>query len=428
MRVWKGTVVLLIVVLSAGAACAQSQEPVRFAVHGATSTFEAYRALLERFTEETGIPAEVVPTGGSAIAGKWEQIVVWTAAGLSPDIVSGVSTEFGQYAINGMLTPLDPYIERDGVDMNQVLPAFADALKYDGKQYIMPYGSSGMVWMYNRDRFEMAGLPQPPANAGPDWTLDDLREAARRLTTWDGDRITAWGIAGWPTAEEWQTVPYAFGGRWLSDDLLTFLGTSEKTITAYETYVELAYEDQVLNPNGGQGGHPNFQSGRDGMAGVGTWIVPRMQGQPVNWDFMPWFQYEDEKPAGVLFPIGYGILSASQNKENAWELIKWLTFNAQANFDYAYAAGAIPSNVDNLVPWMEHQETIYGPDLRVEILAEQAQMYNAVIEARMTPAYDKIDPLLRATHQSIITRQQDARSALMSVESVINQMLREAWQ
>ena len=136
------------------------------------------------------------PHGGSAIAGKWEQIVVWTAAGLSPDNVSGVSTEFGQYAINGMLTPLDPYIERDGVDMNQVLPAFADALKYDGKQYIMPYGSSGMVWMYNRDRFEMAGLPQPPANAGPDWTLDDLREAARRLTTWDGDRITAASLVG----------------------------------------------------------------------------------------------------------------------------------------------------------------------------------------------------------------------------------------
>lgn len=427
MRLMKATLLTLVILLASAPLFAQSQQPVRFAVHGATSTFEAYRELLERFTEETGIPAEVVPTGGSAIAGKWEQIIVWTSAGLSPDIVSGVSTEFGQYAINGMLTPLDPYIERDGVDMGQVLPAFADALKYNGQQYIMPYGSSAMVWMYNRDRFEMTGMQQPPATWGSDWTLDHLREAARKLTTWDADRITAWGIAGWPTAEEWQTVPYAFGGRWLSDDLMTFLGTSERTINAYETYVDLAYEDQVLNPGGGQGGHPNFQSGRDGMAAVGTWIVPRMKGQPVNWDFMPWFQYENEQPAGVLFPIGYGILSASQNKENAWELIKWLTFNAPANFDYAYAAGAIPSNIENLVPWIEYQKSVFGPDLRVEILAEQAQMYNAVIEARMTPAYGTIDPLLHATHQSIISRQQDARSALTAVEAVVNQMLRDAW-
>lgn len=406
-----------------------AQEPVIFAVHGSTGAVEAYRALLARFTEETGIPAEVLHTGDSAIAGKWEEIFVLTAAGMSPDVVSGVSTEFGEYATTGIIEPLDAYIQRDNVDMGQLIPSFTEALQLNGQQYLLPYGSSALVWMYNPDHFEMAGMAQPPATWGESWTFEDLKDTARKLTRRDDNgNVEQWGIAGWPVAEWWQTIPYAFGGRWISDDLKTFLGAEEKSITALQTYADLAYVDGVMNNNGGQGGEPVIQGGRASMAALGTWTLPRMANADIDFDFMPWFKYGDEDPAGVLFPIGYGILSASKNKENAWELIKWLTWNEEANSDYSLAAGALPALFSNLTTWMDQQRAINGDHQRPEVIAEQVQNYNAVINIRKVPVFTQISPILQSTVQSVFNNQQDARTALMSVEGVIQQFINQGNQ
>ena len=42
----------------------------------------------------------------------------------------------------------------------------------------------------NLDLFEQAGLPPP----GPEWTLEDFRQAARRLTVREDGQVRQWGL------------------------------------------------------------------------------------------------------------------------------------------------------------------------------------------------------------------------------------------
>ena len=56
--------------------------------------------------------------------------------------------------------------------------------KDDGKQLGIPKDlDSAAVW-YNKDMFDEAGIPYPTA----DWTWDDFREIAKKLTKADGSQ------------------------------------------------------------------------------------------------------------------------------------------------------------------------------------------------------------------------------------------------
>lgn len=156
---WRKLLTVLACVLLVGATAAANQ-PVTFVVHGSTEIIAAYEQLFERFTAETGIEVEIMVSG--AQQAKWEQVMVHVAGGNSPDIVSGVSTEFGEFAMTGLLRPLDDLIARDGLDTGALVEPFLEALQFQGEQFLLPYGSSLLAMMYNRDHFARAGVPNRP--------------------------------------------------------------------------------------------------------------------------------------------------------------------------------------------------------------------------------------------------------------------------
>lgn len=402
-----------------------ANEPITFVVHGNAQLIESYEKLFEKFTEETGIQVEILHVN-SAHHGKWERIIILTAGGVSPDVVSGVSTEFGEYASTGMLEPLDPLIEKEGLDKSLLISSFAEALQLDGKQYILPYGSSAMVMMFNQDHFDEAGISAPsPTWNDPDWSWDRFVDTAKKLTRETGDIVERWGVGGYPVASTWHTFPHAFGGAWVSDDLRTFRGTDDEVIASLQGYSDLAHVHKSLNPSGSSAGLDDFTIGRASIIGTGTWVLPRLD-VDIPWDFAPWFKYADHDPAGVLFPIGHGVLSASNRKEEAWTLVKWLIWNEQANFEYAVSAGAIPSLMSNLPQWIDYQQNIFGRNLRLDVVADQAQRYNAIVTIRKSPAFSQIERVINPAVRSVLNNQQDAKTAMEQIQSSVNHLLRDA--
>jgi multiple sugar transport system substrate-binding protein len=413
------SIISIVILISFIAWSACAKEPITFVVHGSTGAIEAYKALFEQFRQETGIAVEVIYSN-TAINTKWERIIAMTAGGVSPDIVSGVSTEFGEYAYAGLLEPLDMYIDRDGLNRNELIPTFTNALQINGQQYILPYGSSAFVMTYNRTHLSEAGLTLPPTQwANAKWSWQEYVTMATKLTVTQGNQTTRWGVAGFP---HWSYVPYAFGGSWVSSDLQRFNGTDQATIAALENLQDLAHGRKALNPSGTQ---DDFLAERGSTAMVGTWLLPRLAESKIAWNFMPWFQYESQQPAGVIFPIGYGILSNSTRKEEAWTLIKWLTWNRDANFAYAQAAGAVPSLQANIPRWVREQQSLFGNDINVQVVAEQVQFYSAIVEVRKSPAFSKIDPILTNAVNSIYRNLESARVSMEKVAGQINQLLQD---
>lgn len=418
---WRKLLTVLACVLLVGATAAANQ-PVTFVVHGSTEIIAAYEQLFERFTAETGIEVEIMVSG--AQQAKWEQVMVHVAGGNSPDIVSGVSTEFGEFAMTGLLRPLDDLIARDGLDTGALVEPFLEALQFQGEQFLLPYGSSLLAMMYNRDHFARAGVAEPPLQWNtPEWTYDQFVDNAKKLTLTDGEgNTTQWGISGlfW---DSWITVPYPWGGDWVSEDLTTFRGTEPEAVAALQAFQDLIHSERVMTSAYGTSG---FTNGSGSMGGVGTWALQTLAMTPeIDWSFMPWFRVKEHAQAAI-FPIGYGILSTSTNQENAWELVKWLTWNEEANLAYATAAGAIPSHLANLQAWREHWESVFPFDINTQVAIDQAVSHAAIIQIRKSPAFWTINPIMTNTSYAVIHNQKPAETALREVAEQIQALLEQA--
>lgn len=88
------------------------------------------------------------------------------------------AVNFQLYAANGVLQPLDPFIERDGFDMGVHPPELLRMYTYQGTHYAMPKDFDTIGLWYNKELFDRAGVDYPDET----WTWDTMRDAARELT------------------------------------------------------------------------------------------------------------------------------------------------------------------------------------------------------------------------------------------------------
>jgi multiple sugar transport system substrate-binding protein len=75
--------------------------------------------------------------------------------------------------------PLDAFIKKEGVDYDKI---YSVSSKIGGSYYALPIDVTTWFVMMNKTMLTKAGLPVP----GMNWTWDDYREYARKLTTGEG--------------------------------------------------------------------------------------------------------------------------------------------------------------------------------------------------------------------------------------------------
>ncbi|HWN26550.1 MAG TPA: extracellular solute-binding protein, partial [Actinomycetospora sp.] len=90
------------------------------------------------------------------------------------DVVMVSNYETPQWAANGWLTDLQPYVDgTPGYDPADFIPSVREALSYEGRMYSVPFYGESSFLAYRTDLFEEAGLEMP---ADPTW--DEVRELA----------------------------------------------------------------------------------------------------------------------------------------------------------------------------------------------------------------------------------------------------------
>jgi multiple sugar transport system substrate-binding protein len=132
--------------------------------------YKVPKALLDKFTAESGVKVNYVVTGWDATHSK---LVVANAAKTYIADVAEFDWSFtGQFAGAGWVEPLDDLID----------PAVMDDLKntnaaftQDGKTYAACFSNDFRISIYNKKMFADAGITQFPA------TLDELGQAAEKL-------------------------------------------------------------------------------------------------------------------------------------------------------------------------------------------------------------------------------------------------------
>ncbi len=294
------------------------------------------------------------------------------------------------YATAGYLHPLNSYVEdpvlNEGLDLDDFPETLITNMIIDGKLYGLPLYSDSTFLMYRKDVFEEYGVKVPT-------TMEEIEEAAKVLTRDGMYGITLRAKRGIHMIWTWSGFFVAYGGQYFDDNMLPTINSPE-AIAATEYYVNLVknYAPEGATNYGWEENRIAFEQGRAAMTIDAS----------VNAGYA-----EDPEKSRVAGKVGYAVIPKardyginlslhslyisqySQNKEAAFEFIKWATSKeTQAR---ALQIEPIPTSTSihtwNLPEYAEkysvfmdaHFESVEKGNLvYVPTLAETAEIYDTI--------------------------------------------------
>ena len=258
------------------------------------------------------------------------KITVSTAMGGGEfDIVMISNYETPQWAENGWLTNLQPYIDKtDGYDPDDFISSVRKSLSYEGDMYSVPFYGESSFLMYRKDLFQQAGLEMP---AKPTW--DDVRGFAKELHNPGGNMsgICLRGKPGWgELLAPLDTVINTAGGRWFDEDWNAQLDSPEvqEAVKGYVSLVRNYGEPGAATAGFGecatQFSQGNAAMWYDATSAVSTVEDPNASKVAGNVGYAP-APVIDTEHAGWLYTWALGIPKTTDDKQAAWDFVAWMT-------------------------------------------------------------------------------------------------------
>ncbi|WP_439602836.1 ABC transporter substrate-binding protein [Devosia sp.] len=278
-------------------------------------------------------------------SGYFTRLDAQLAAGAGPDVF--FITNVPSYASRGALAPLDDLIKASGFPIDEYVPSSLLTHSYEGKLYSIPRDSAPSALYYNSDAFDAAGVAYPNA----DWKWADLRDAAIKLTTNEGGRITRYGLA--LESNDWATWVQQNGGKVFDDPLkpTTFLLAEPAAVEAIQYIGDLINKDKVtpnfLEAEQAGGTAQLFSSGQAAMvitnpSRLGTfadvpfkWAVANLPAGPTG--------IHSNRTGGA----GFAINANSKNPEAAWAFLQYLAGPEGQSIFAGAKAAAVPAMTGN---------------------------------------------------------------------------------
>jgi len=237
------------------------------------------------------------------------------ASNTAPDIFYLDSMPAPQLMSSGVLEPLDDYIKKYNVDVNDFEPALLSAFQWEGKTYGLPKDFNTLALFYNKDMFKAAGINEPPK------TWEELRNVAKKLTK-DGVK----GLVLSSDLARFDAFINQNGGSVYKDGKVTL--NLPENAQALDFYVSLITKDKVADTpqNMGEGWNGDaFAAKKAAMAIEGGWMIPflKEKAPDLNYGIA-------ELPAGkqkstMAFTVAYVMNKNSKHKDEAFKLIEFLT-------------------------------------------------------------------------------------------------------
>jgi len=194
------------------------------------------------------------------------------ATGNAPDIMTLHAFRIPLYASRGVLTPLTPYLEEAGIEVDDLLPNVRDAVSYNGEIYALPMDIHGMLWAINLDMWGEAGLLDADGNPMIPVGRDEFMAACEAMLETHNAPLLDVGtddILG--TSFAWFSFHQQFGGTIVNEDGLPNIN-SEAGIEALQLLIDLI--DAGCATRGEIGViYESFINGNIGGVVAGTWQV-----------------------------------------------------------------------------------------------------------------------------------------------------------
>ncbi len=388
-----------------------SKAPVTITVwHGQTAdAAKAMADLAAKYHAAHPNVTVVVQPGASNTDDLKQKIAAGFVAGDYPDVSYTYGSWAGELGASGHVVDATEWVKDPSVAWDGFPAASRATATVDGKVIGFPAIVGNLAVIYNKALFDKAGLAYP----SPDWTWDDFRADAKKLTDATIRQFgTAYSVAGnedttwhlWPLL--WQN-----GGKILSDDGTKAAFNSPEGVKALELLRAMAVDDRsmYLDQTGEKYG-PLFLDGRIAMQISGPWNLYDFQQRKTDYGVvqLPGTGGDHQTISGtdlwVLFDHG-----DAARAHAAFDFTSWLTQPEQdavwniglgnlplreseksspafAQFVKDYPGGA--AFVDNLANAEQPRPTVAGYD---EMSQHVGQEIARVLQGQETPqeALDK---------------------------------------
>jgi multiple sugar transport system substrate-binding protein len=198
----------------------------------------------------------------------WQKMLTSTAAGESPDVMAHSPYYHVQFAANNVTIPLDPFIERDSIPLDEYYQGAIDSGRWQagqvhtgsGSLHAFPnYWHTGTMWFYNKKLFDEAGIALPDES----WTWDTLLDTATQLTKASDDVVEVYGLST-PIDGNGRINSWIFqaGGDFYDAEYRTCTIKSEPAMEAFQWMTDLVVSDKVAMPPEPDQQFNPFQTGR----------------------------------------------------------------------------------------------------------------------------------------------------------------------
>ncbi len=314
---------------------------IQIAVSGSAQELDIQQAKFDAFMKEyPNIKVEPIDIGDERAS----KLMTLIGSNSAPDILYLNEWTY-VFAAKGALEPLDDFIAAEDFDTSYFPESLLVPLRYQDQLYAFPQEISPYCIYYNKTMFEEAGVDLPT----DDWTWDEFYAAAKALTDPDKKVYGFRQPGGW--ADQYL--------NWFSSAGVTFdtSGTEQKGMETPEALDALNFLYQMvvvdkLSPNPaeltalGTSADSMFENQQVAMAAYGLWMLPQYENEDLDfeWDVVRFPKGKTQNvKAGVL---NWGISSSSTHKEEAWELLKYITGPVGMQI-VAEANMALPATTDD---------------------------------------------------------------------------------
>ncbi|GAA4624511.1 ABC transporter substrate-binding protein [Actinoallomurus vinaceus] len=405
---------ILALLLVGAAACSsggrtESSGPVEITIwHGqADIAAKSIEGLVAKFNSTHPNIKVRTDSGGATADAMLPKVTAALAAGTYPDI----AYLYGSWAPNVAHSPkaadLSKVVRDPKIGWNDFWPNTRQVATVGHKVIGFPANVDDLAVLYNKKLLAKAGL-RPP---GPDWTWDDFRTMAHRLTdaatqtygtTWavSGGEETTWTY--WPLV--WQN-----GGQILSPDMKRTAFDSPAGVQGLTLLQQMAVQDKsvYIDSSPAEKGQKLFESGRLGLFLAGPWVLPDVQAAKIDYGIAPLPGTNGDHQT-ISGPDDWAVLDhGSRRVKAATEFLTWLTAPEQ-QLVWMNDTGALPTrqSIAKLPGYQAYLRKYPGVDVVTANLANARQVRPA------STRYPRVSAYVAGAITSVLLGRSDPKTAL----------------
>jgi multiple sugar transport system substrate-binding protein len=269
-----------------------------------------------------------------------QKLLTALAAGKAPDMMYQYGSSLANLARSPKIVTIGDLIAQSpDFNWDDFYEAERLACTVDGKVKALPALVDNLALVYNKTLFDKAGVAYPTA----DWTWDDFRSAAARLTDpaakqygWayvnDGSEDTVWRFL----AVLWQA-----GGDLLNADNTKAAFNSPAGLSAMTLLQDMAVTDKSVYLDSGNGNYLNlFNADKIAMLWTGPWDMSSINAG-VKYDVQI-LAAGSAGHATIAGPDDYVMMDNGADRvQGSWTFLRWFS-SPDVHLQFAIDTGDLP--------------------------------------------------------------------------------------